>query len=472
MTVRPLVALPLCAMLLAGCAAMPAREPRPEIKLADDYATAHSFTAPPAEWPVDAWWQLYGDRQLDSLIEEALANSPTLAIAEARLRRARANVGVSRSALMPQVSANASATQQKHSYNDVSPREVTPKGWNDYGRATLDVSWELDFWGRNRAAFAAATSESEAAQADAAQARLALSAAVASAYAELAREHAALETAKAARDVRVKTSELFRRRYENGLETLASVRQVESREAATEGEVLALEEQISLQRNLIAALLGAGPDRGLAIERPRISVTHPFGLPDHLAVDLLGRRPDVSAARMRATAAASRIHQAQASFYPNINLTGFIGVQSLGLDLLNESGSSIGSVGPALSLPIFQGGRLRGRLRVADAEYAESVANYDTTVVQALQEVADAATSQKALGPQISRADEAVDAAREAWRIQNNRYQGGLATYLEVLSAEDSLLSSLRSQTDLQSRSLALDVALVRALGGGYSIPR
>ena len=125
-------------------------------------------------------------------------------------------------------------------------------------------------------------------------------------------------------------------------------------------------------------------------------------------------------------------------------------------------------VGPAISLPIFNGGKLRGQLRGAEAEYAESDANYDKTLVQALQEVADAAVSQRALSPQIEQIGAAVDAAREAWRVQSNRYEGGLATYLEVLSAEDYLLGNLRIQSDLASRSLSLDVALNRALGGGY----
>ncbi len=136
--------------------------------------------------------------------------------------------------------------------------------------------------------------------------------------------------------------------------------------------------------------------------------------------------------------------------------------------MLKESGSGIGSVGPAISLPIFNGGRLRAQLRGAEAEYAEAVANYDKALVQALQEVADAAVSQRALGPQLERMDAAVEAAREAWRVQSNRYEGGLATYLEVLTAEDYLLTNLRTQSDLRSRSMSLDVALNRALGGGY----
>jgi NodT family efflux transporter outer membrane factor (OMF) lipoprotein len=233
--------------------------------------------------------------------------------------------------------------------------------------------------------------------------------------------------------------------------------------------VLALDEQLALQRNSIAALLGAGPDRGLSITRPTLELKHTFTLPDRLATDLLGRRPDIRAARMRAEAAARRIDQAKAAFYPNINLSALVGAQSLGLDMLTRHGSSIGNVGPALSLPIFNGGQLRNQYRRSEAEYAQAVAEYERTVVEALKDVANAATSQKALSPQLARVDEAVLAAHEAWSIQNTRYSGGLATYLDVLTAEDSLLTNLRAQSDLQSRSLSLDIALTRALGGGYS---
>jgi NodT family efflux transporter outer membrane factor (OMF) lipoprotein len=463
------IAVLACALALGACAAVPSREQPAQPKSAGAYAAAKSFSAPLAQWPVETWWTGYGDAQLDQLIGEALAGSPSISVAQARLRRAQAQANIAGAASGPQVSANASATQQKQSYNYMSPRAATPQGWNDYGRATLDFSWELDFWGRNRAAIAAATSEANAALADAAQARLTLASAIASTYAELARLYAALDTARAAVEVRGKTSELFRRRQENGLETRGSVRQVESRRAAAEADVLSIEEQLALQKNRIAALMGAGPDRGLAIGRPGVSLSRSFGLPEHLAADLLGRRPDIAAARMRAEAGAKRIDQARAEFYPNVNLAAFIGVQSLGLDMMTKNGSSIGSVGPAVSLPLFDGGRLRGKLHSADAEYAEAVASYDQAVVQSLQEVADAATSQRALGAQLAATGEAVEAAREAWRIQNNRYEGGLSNYLDVLSAEDGLLSSLRTLTDLQSRSFSLDVALVRALGGGYS---
>jgi NodT family efflux transporter outer membrane factor (OMF) lipoprotein len=459
----------LYTLALTACAGLSPPADRPQPKAAESFATEQSFAAPAGNWPVEAWWKGYGDDQLDTLIDEALAGSPTIAIAQARLRRAEALAGIAASATRPQVSANATTAQQKQSQNYLSPAAMTPDGWNDYGRATLDFFWELDFWGRNRAALAAATSDADAAEADAAQARLALSTAIASEYAELARLHAALDTATAALAVRVKTVELFRQRHANGLETRGSVRQVEARRASAEGDVLAINEQLALQRNQIAALLGAGPDRGLTIARPKIDLSRSFALPAQLAAELLGRRPDVVAARLRAQAAEKRISQARAEFYPNVNLVAFIGKQSLGLDVLSEKGSTIGSVGPAISLPIFNGGRLRAQLRGAEADYAEAVANYDGTVTQALRDVADAAVSQKTLEPQLAKADEAVDAAREAWRIQNNRYEGGLSTYLDVLTAEDYLLTNLRTQSDLQSRAFSLDVALVRALGGGYA---
>jgi NodT family efflux transporter outer membrane factor (OMF) lipoprotein len=455
--------------VLTACASLPGETPRLASQSKVPLLATQSFAAPTDEWPTTGWWKHYGDPQLDALIEEALTGSPSVAIADARLRRARSSQDVARGALAPQLAASSTATLQDHSNNYLTPREMTPQGWDDYGRASLDFSWELDSWGKNRAALAAATSEAVAASADADQARLVLSSGIAAGYAELARLYSALDTAKASQELRGKTAALFAQRFDNGLETRGSVRQADARRAGSDADVLSIEEQILLQKNRIAALMGAGPDRGLVIARPRVDFTRAFGLPATLAVDLIGRRPDIAAVRLRAEAAAKRIHVMRAQFYPNVNLTAFIGLQSAGLEMLKENGSGIGSVGPAVSLPIFNGGRLRAQLRGSEAEYAEAVANYDKVLAQALQEVADAAVSQRALGPQLERVDAAVEAAREAWRVQNNRYEGGLATNLEVLSAEDYLLTNLRTQSDLRSRSMSLDVALKRALGGGYS---
>lgn len=468
------LALPLQALgavwFLAGCAQLPDLGAAPQPRPAEAFLSAVSLQAPTVDWPVDRWWTAYGDAQLNALIDEALAGSPDLAAAAARLQRADAVAQLAGSALKPQLSANASITEDKLSYNYLTPRAMTPSGFNDHGRVTLDLRWELDFWGKNRAALAAATSELEAGRTELAQARLWLAAGVAANYAELSRLHANRDTAAKAVEIRQKTASLFAQRFDNGLETRGGLRNADARRAMAEGELLALDEQIALQRNRLAALLGAGPDRGLSIAAPTLKLDRGFGLPAELSVNLLGRRPDVVAARLRAEAQARRIDQKKAEFYPNVNLSALVGVQSLGLNMLTQGGSGIASVGPAISLPIFSGGRLQGELRGAQAGHAEAVAQYNATVARALQDVADNAVSQKALGQRLLKAQEAVEAATEAHRVARNRYEGGLANYLDVLTAEDGLLGALSAQTNLRSLSFTLDIGLQRALGGGYQV--
>jgi NodT family efflux transporter outer membrane factor (OMF) lipoprotein len=464
--------LPLASILiLGGCAQLPTYEKSVEIRRIDQLDSEKSFSATAITWPQDQWWKAYGDPQLDALIEDALRDSPNLAVAQARLRQAGAMTQMAGATRMPEVSANASFNEAKQSYNYLMPRAATPQGWNDYGQATLNLSWELDFWGKNRSALAAATSEQQAAQAEVAQSRLILSTSVASAYADLVHLFTVRDTAEAALALRTKSVELFRQRHEFGLENLASVRQVEARQAAAEGQLLAIDEYIGLQRNGIAALLGAGPDRGLAITRPTVQFAGSTGLPPNLALELLGRRPDIVAARLRTEAAAKRIDQQKAGFYPSVNLMAFVGFQSLGIDNLSKSGSDIGSVGPAISLPIFNTERLQGQLRGAHAEYDAAVSTYNATLSNALREVADVATSRKFLDGELAASRATVAAAAEAHRIVSARYKGELATYLDVLTAEDQLISAQRGLADIETRAMVLNVALVRALGGGFQSP-
>ena len=461
--------LPIVSFLvLGGCAQLPEHVKSVEIKRIDQLDSEKSFSATAIAWPQDQWWKSYSDPQLDALIEEALRDSPNLAVAQARMRQASAMTQVAGATRIPEVSGNASFTDTKQSYNYLMPRAAVPQGWNDYGQATLNFSWELDFWGKNRSALAAATSEQQAAQAEVAQTRLILSTSVASAYADLVHLFTIRDTAEAALTLRTKSVELFRQRHEFGLENLASVRQVEARQAAAQAQLLSIDEYIGLQRNGIAALLGAGPDRGLAITRPTMHFVGNTGLPPNLALELLGRRPDIVAARLRTEAAAKRIDQQKAGFYPSINLMAFAGVQSLGIDNLTKSGSNIGSVGPAISLPIFNTERLQGQLRGAHAEYDAAVSTYNATLTNALHEVADVATSRKSLDGELAAWCATVAAATEAHSIVSARYKGELATYLDVLTAEDQLISAQRGLAEIETRAMVLDVALVRALGGGF----
>ncbi|RXR25182.1 efflux transporter outer membrane subunit [Sphingobium fluviale] len=455
-------------LALSGCATLPQPRDLPPIASVENLASSASFSAPEVSWPSDRWWEGFGDPQLNTLIAEGLVGATDLRVAEARFARAEALVSETRSRLLPSLGANAEAGATKQSYNYLIPEAFSPKGWPDYGQATLRLDWELDFWGRNRAALAAARSDARAAGAEAAATRLAVSAGVASAYADLAALYAEHDAAEHALEVRRRTLDLMQGRKVEGLEHDGAVERARSALAAAQGDLAALDEALTLNRNRIAVLIGAGPDRGLVIARPAAMVSGSFGLPVSLPAELIGRRPDIIAARLRSEAAASRIKEARAAFYPNVNLAGLIGLQALGIDNVFKSGSEFGTAGPALSLPIFDGGRLRSRHRAAETDYQAAVAQYDGALVQALREVADAAASQRALGERLDRAAQAERAAAAAWTVANNRYRGGLATFLDVLVAEDALITSRRTLASLKTRAFVLDVALIRALGGGY----
>lgn len=466
--------------LLGGCAAVPDLGPKSGLRAAqatDLTLPAETSTAPAAplsqpvadpDWPTQDWWKGLGDAQLSALIEEGLQGAPSLAIADARLRAAQGFSQASGAALLPSVSANASVGEAKQTYNYLFPHDYVPKGWRDTGLASLSVSYELDFFGKNRAALRAATSEREAARIEAEAARLAIATGVADAYATLARAAAAQAVRAEALRVREDTARLVRGRVANGLDTRAEQRQAEAAIPVARADLIAADEAIALARHALAAVIGAAPARGDAIALPQLSTLAPEGLPANLALDLVGRRADIAAARARAEAAAAQVSVAHAAFYPNVNLVGLIGLQSLGLGNLTKSGSDMGSVGPAISIPLFSGGQIKGRYRQARAGYDEAVAQYNDTLVKALRDVADAAATRRSVDGQLAAAHEAVTASDDAFRIARRRYEAGLSTYLSVLSAEDALIANRRLLADLEARTLSAHVALVRALGGGF----
>ncbi|MDI1295595.1 MAG: efflux transporter outer membrane subunit, partial [bacterium] len=293
--------------------------------------------------------------------------------------------------------------------------------------------------------------------------------AIADAYADLARLYAARDISQGALDIRTATNKLVSDRLNSGLDTRGDLRQAEAGVSAARSDLAAADEAIGLRRNQIAALMGAGPDRGLAITPPTLAGLNAHELPASVTTDLVGRRPDVAAARAQVEAAASRIKVARADFFPAISLSGLIGVQSLGLDYLFKKDSIYGNVGPAISLPIFHGGALAGQYRGARATYDEAVARYDGTVVSAYREVADAVTSQRALDGRLGNARAALTASEEAYSIARKRYEGGLSTYLDVLVVEERLLQARQAVAVLDMRAFTLDIALIRALGGGFA---
>jgi NodT family efflux transporter outer membrane factor (OMF) lipoprotein len=464
---RALIILPLLAG--SACLSVPDLGERPRPRTIESL-TAAPIAAPAAGWPADRWWLSYGDAQLSTLIEAALAGAPTMDEAAARVRRAEAQAQQAGARRYPEVSANASAglAQQSTGSIDLPAGIQLPHQWNDNANASLSLTFDLDLWGRNRATLRAALSEADAARADAAYARLTLSTAIASAYADLARLASVRATSETYLRIRGDTLRTMRAREQQGLENRAAVMRAESGRAAAAAELAAIDEQIDLTRNAIAALIGEGPGRGQAIALPAAARLDAYGLPADLGIALVGRRPDIVAARLRAEAQGERIQAARAEFYPNIRISALIGLQALGIGNLLGGGSSYGSVGPAISLPIFSGGRIEGNYRGTRADYDSAVAAYDRTLIDALKEVADVAARQRALNVRLAESRAALAASDTAFRMIDARYRGGLATYLDLLSAEDSLNQSRRAVAELEASAFSLDVALVRALGGGF----
>jgi NodT family efflux transporter outer membrane factor (OMF) lipoprotein len=465
-------AKPSAALLCVACSGLalvacaPDLGPKPAIPAATQFESAASLPPGKADWPDEAWWRDFGDPQLDQLIDEALADAPTMAEAAARIDLAKAQATGARAALLPSVGATGSIGPSQISRNAGLPSKGD---WDWMGSALLNGSFEIDFWGKNRAALKAATSETMAAEADAAAARLTLASQVASAYADFARLQVDRDLAASALQIRTQTRDLVALRLQAGTTPRQDLGQADSAVQTATTRLRSVDEALVLVRHAIAALVGAGPDRGDRLAPPALVNRRSPGLPSDLPLALVGRKPELVAARWRAEAAAQRIHQARAAYYPNVNLIALFGVASRGLDRLFLASSQMGSAGAAVSVPIFEGGRRESGYRGARGEYDLAVASYRDVLLQALKSAADAVASLKALPGESQAADAAESEAQSAYDLTRLRYQGGLVGYDSVLISENALIAARDEAATLRLRGFQLDIALARALGGGFS---
>ncbi|WP_353173118.1 efflux transporter outer membrane subunit [Paracandidimonas soli] len=450
------------ALALSGCAMM---EPGPApVEQLD--AARLGLAQQDAQWPRMRWWQRYGDVQLDTLMDEALANHPSMSAAQARLAQANAAVGSARAPLLPRVDADYQLTREHLSQNYVYPAPLGGSVASD-NRLALDFSYELDFWGKNHSLLQAAVSRQQAAQADAQAARNVLAAAVVRSYLNLQNAFAQREVLERILRQRADVLQITKDRYAAGLDTQVEVRQAESSLASGKVELTQNQASIDQLRNQVAALAGAGPQRGQSLTP--VELTAPGGMiPASVPLDLLGRRPDVAAARWRAEAAGHAIDSAKARFYPNINLAAFVGFQAMGTGNLLESGSRMAGIGPAITLPIFHGGELNANLagRRADADLA--VSDYNQTVLDAVQQVADTLSGMRLLDQEKAEQRQAREAIDAAYELAVDRYKAGMGSYLSVLIAQTGVLAQARLDTDLRIRAYQFDAGLATALGGGY----
>jgi len=459
------------SLIIAGCASTGGIAPqaqRMDAATLDAGAAIRAANAD-AKWPAANWWHVYGDAQLNTWIETALADSPTLAMAQARVREANAMAGVARSAMLPQLGGNLSIERQRwpdNIYYGPGPLANTMT-WNN--TAALGLSYHLDLWGKDKNTAARALDAAHARAADERAAQLELEVNITRAYIDLSKNYALLDIAKAMLAEQQKILGYAQRRLKGGLGTQLEVTQAETPLPEYQRQIDACEEAIALNKNQLAALAGKGPGAADALTRPHLAMTAPMDLPSTLPAELIGHRPDVVAARWTIAAQARGVDVARAGFYPDINLLVTLGGFAAAGPMFQflRAANSGWTAGPALSLPIFDGGRLRAELGAAAAGYDEAVEQYNQTITGALKEVSDAVVRIRSLASQHREARRSVSVAQRNLNLSEEGYRRGLTDYLNVLVAQTQLLQAEQGMANITAGRLAAHASLVAALGGG-----
>ena len=432
-----------------------------------DYTTAISIPAQGGTWPAMDWSYRFGDPQLTALINEAVANSPTLAQAKARVAKASAYAEQAHAVTGPSADVKDTFSREHFSGNTFLPPPVG-NSWQNENSLIFGASYDLDIWGKNHEALRSAISERKAAEAEEQQARLVLSTSVAHAYVHLALLYALRDVAQNEVASRKSIGSLTQARVQTGLDNEVESRTIDVTIDATQTDVSELDGRIATTRYQLAALLGKGPDRGLQITQPVLLAAPDSSLPDSLPADLLARRPDIVAAHWRIDATDHDVKVAKADFFPDINLAAAVGYDAFGFGRLFNSSSRSVQAGPAIHLPLFDGGALRAQLKDRYAGYDAAISDYNQTLIGALNDVATQVATIHAVEQQQVTAQRAYDASRRAYDLEIIRYKAGLDPQLQVLSADVARLEQSQRVATLRMQRLDAQVALIQALGGGY----
>ena len=455
-------------LALAGCVSNGGLHPDGTPIDPSTLKTQHSLSdVASADWPSGDWWSGLGDAQLNALIDEALQDNPDLAVADARARAAQAEAGAADAARRPSIDAGASVAGAR------IPTTIMPadSGGGHFALAKYGYAsfkWGLDLWGGKRAAWQAAVGASRAAEVEAHAARIELSGNVARAYVQLGYAFTQQDLAKAEHDRASAARELTRQRVAAGIDNRIQLKQGDAEVASAEQQVALARRAVESARSSLSVLLGKGPDRGLDIARPQALQPAQLAVPANLPMDLIGHRADLVAARWRVEAARKDIAAAKTEFMPNISIGAMAGVITMGGGNPFTLPSRFYQVGPSLSLPIFDGGRLRANLAGKDAQYDLAVAQYNQTLVGAVNQVADDLSALQSMHEQIAAQQRAQAAAQQAWQLARERYKAGIGSYLEALSVRQQLLAAERGTAQWQAQQVDLSVQLIQALGGGF----
>jgi multidrug efflux system outer membrane protein len=470
---------------LAGCAVgpdyhrPPATPSQPAAPAFSDGSTNRvlwKIAEPAAGESRGAWWQMFGDAELNRLESLAATNNQDLVAAVARLEQSRAQVAAARSEFFPQLTAggapNGDFNRQRTSYHQPNQGQSADVShtYNTF-TAPLYLGWEVDLWGRVRRLSAGAHARFSAASDDVESARLGLAAEVASdyfLYRALTREFSVLTNTVAAFR---RSLELTQNRRRGGIATDLDVAQAETQLRSAEAQIPAIKLNLAQTQNAIATLCGEpamiftiAPAEKLPDQTPAI--------PSILPAELLEHRPDIAAAERRMAAANADIGVAKAAFFPAIKFNGLAGFQSVDANTWFDWPSRFWSVGPSVELPLFTGGLNRAKLAETKAAYEENVAHYRQTVLNAFSEVENALAAQRLLADEWNAENAALAAARRSQAIAVNRYKAGLVTYLDVAAAQAVTLAHERTVVQLQGSRLTATVNLVKALGYGWTAPK
>lgn len=472
-------ALFVAAAVLAGCAVGPDYE-KPATVVSANYKAQEQAKArttndelgawkegrPLDNMPKGNWWEIFADSTLNELAEQATAGNQELKAAVARVDQARAVARVARGELLPTLRLDPSFTRERF-----SPNQMPSFGNITANRLSvpLDLSYEIDLWGRVRRGF-------EGARADAASSVAALHNVLLTLQADIAVNYFALRTLDAEMAVvegtvalRKEQVALVRSRFEGGIGNDLDVARAETELAATEAEAAALAKRRAELENALAILVGANPS-GFQIARMTEKWSpQPPAIPAGLPADLLERRPDVAEAERQLAAANARIGVAKAAFFPVVRLTGAGGFLSAEVDNLFNWDSRVWSIGPSVSLPIFAGGRIRADYKRSQAVYQEVIAQYRQRILVAFGEVENSLAGVQHLATQAAAQDRALANARRAAELATDRYRAGIVSYLEVVDANRGALQTERGSAQLAGERLATTVQLIKALGGGWT---
>jgi NodT family efflux transporter outer membrane factor (OMF) lipoprotein len=457
-------------VLLAGCASSKGLATHEHLRDAASLHSQQTLAGTPlsaAAWPSARWWSAFGDPQLNALMEEALAGAPSLAAADARARKAQAQAGLADAARKPTLGGSAQVLGMQLPQT-LAGNELGGK-FQVADLLMLSFKYSPDLWGKDNAKWQAAVGNAHAAEVDAQAARLSLTANIARTYIALAQAFDLQSVAQAEHTRAEALVLLVQQRVKAGVDNGIALAQHQSMAAGAQQQVQAAQQHIDQLRTALAMLVAAGPDRGLAITRPQLAQSA-LAIPASLTSDLLAQRADLVAARWRVEAAQHGIDASKAAFYPSLNLSALAGLAAGNLGDLFGNKALLLNGGPALSLPIFEGGQLRNQLRASQADADLAVANYNQTLLSAIHDVADAVQTARTLDAQIATTTQARTAAATAFSNVQQRQRAGLASRLDSLNAQKPVLQLEQQLATLVAARRSASVDLDQALGGGIAI--